>query len=351
MSTDSSPRAPPTSPDRGQAALHAEAVGTLAQLEQLEPAWWRLWTAAHGSPFQSPAWLLPWWRHIGEGSLATVAIRDSASGELVALAPLYVYTAPGTGRRHLFPLGIATTDRLDVLVRPGWEAPAGEALVAQLTAHAQAWDVLEAPQLAENAALLRLPWPAGWRCKRTDCDPNPVLPLPGCVPAGMARALRYSRRHAERQASVEYQQARGVDVPAMLETLVDLHARRWAERHQVGVLSDPRVLAAHREAAPLLDRAGLLRLLALRLDGRVAAALYALADPPGWPRRRWSFYIAGFDPDRASLSPGSLIVGYAIDLAQDDGASVFDFLRGAETYKRRWGAVGQRMLALRVRPG
>jgi CelD/BcsL family acetyltransferase involved in cellulose biosynthesis len=348
MPTAGLPHAPPKLPEPQRSPLQVEAITTLAALAQLEPAWWRLWTAARGSPFQSPAWLLPWWKHIGQGQLAGVAVHDTVTGELVALAPLYVYTDAATGRRHLFPLGVATSDRLDVLVRPGWEAAGGEALVAQFAVQAESWDVLEAPQLAEGAALSRLPWPATWRRELEDSDPNPVLPLPGCVPAGMVRALRYARRQAERATTVAYEQVQGDGVPAMLETLAHLHARRWAERDQPGVLSDPRVLAAHREAAPLLDGAGLLRLLALRLDGEVAAVLYALADPAGWPRRRWSFYIAGFDPARAALSPGSLLIGHAIDQAQAEGAMVFDFLRGAEAYKRRWGAVDQRMVALRV---
>jgi len=45
---------------------------------------------------------------------------------------------------------------------------------------------------------------------------------------------------------------------------------------------------------------------------------------------------------------GRALVGRAIELAVDEGASCFDFLRGAEPYKYRWGARDQAMGALKV---
>jgi len=43
--------------------LEVEEVTTSAEVEALAPAWDDLWRRAPGAtPFQSPAWLLPWWR-------------------------------------------------------------------------------------------------------------------------------------------------------------------------------------------------------------------------------------------------------------------------------------------------
>jgi CelD/BcsL family acetyltransferase involved in cellulose biosynthesis len=94
-----------------------------------------------------------------------------------------------------------------------------------------------------------------------------------------------------------------------------------------------------------------LRLHALRLDGAVIAALYALADRPGRGDRRVYFYLGGFDPDRAALSPGALLVGHAIEAAVREGAVAFDFLRGQEAYKRRWGARDTPTYCRRLRHG
>jgi CelD/BcsL family acetyltransferase involved in cellulose biosynthesis len=105
-----------------QGAALAQDITTLHALERLVPEWEKLYAQApHATPFQSPHWLMPWWKHLGRGTLATIAVRCVATGELVALAPLYVHVDPCTGMRQLFPIGIATSDYLDVLVRPSWE--------------------------------------------------------------------------------------------------------------------------------------------------------------------------------------------------------------------------------------
>src|SRR4051794_26352107 len=99
-------RAAAMPPDGG--TLRAEEIATTAALEDLRPEWERLWAQVPGTtPFQTPDWLIPWWRHIGEGVLLTLALRDGA-GALIGLLPFYVYASPGTGERSLFPLGIAT---------------------------------------------------------------------------------------------------------------------------------------------------------------------------------------------------------------------------------------------------
>jgi CelD/BcsL family acetyltransferase involved in cellulose biosynthesis len=326
-----------------------EPVATLPELQRLAPEWQRLWSASRASPFQSPAWLLPWWKHVGEGELASVALRRADTGRLVGFAPLYIHTDPGSRCRHLFPLGIATTDRLDILALPGWTAAVGSALGPHLADRGDTWDVFEAPQLADGAALLAVSWPRGFRPEVSEAEPNPVLPLPAALPANMAQNVAYYRRRAARAGEVVYERAEARSLADTLGTLDRLHARRWAGRQLPGVLREPGVLDWHREAAPHLLAAGLLRLLSLRIAGRAVAVLYLLADATDVPGRRWSYYIGGFDPEAASLSPGTLLVAHAIEQAQAEGAAVFDFLRGAEPYKQRWGALNQPMATLRVR--
>ena len=344
----SSPVLSPGPPEAVAAGVEAVAVSTPPALERIAPEWERLWSAAHGSVFQSPAWLLPWWKHIGQGTLACVALRSGDDGALVGFAPLYVHTAPTTGRRHLFPLGIATTDRLDILVLPAWRAAVARALVGHLVASEDSWDLFEAPQLADGAALLTLRWPQGWRCEFVESEATFVLPLPAAVPRAMAQNLAYCRRRAAREGEARCELADAQSLPDWLDTLARLHARRWSLRDQPGVLSAAGVLDWHREAAPRLLAAGLLRPLRLRIAGRTVAALYVLADARAVPHRRWSYYIGGFDPGAASLSPGTLLVGHAIEQARAEGAAVFDFLRGAEPYKLRWGAAPQPMATLRA---
>jgi CelD/BcsL family acetyltransferase involved in cellulose biosynthesis len=340
------------------AAACAEEVTTLAALETLRPEWERLWARApRATPFQSPQWLLPWWKHVARGTLATIAVRCNTSGELVALAPLYVYADTATGRRHLFPIGIATTDDLDMLIAPRWEQRALRCVAAHLARRDSAWDVFEAPQLRHGAALLQLAPPAGWRRELLVCEPNPVLKLSGAnadgtlpVPRRMAENIRFCRRRIERAGKVSYELGDARTLPDFMDALARLHARRWSERGLPGVLADAAVLAAHAEAAPLLQAAGLLRLYGLRLDADLIAVLYCITDTAVAHERRCYYYLGGFDPQRSAFSPGTLLIAHAIEQARAEGGAAFDFLRGAEPYKYRWGAEDQPMFTLRLRP-
>jgi CelD/BcsL family acetyltransferase involved in cellulose biosynthesis len=50
-------------------------------------------------------------------------------------------------------------------------------------------------------------------------------------------------------------------------------------------------------------------------------------------------YLTGFDPTYEFESPGTIVVGYAIETAVREAAREFHFLRGREAYKYHWGAV------------
>ncbi|RVA71657.1 glycosyl transferase, partial [Mesorhizobium sp. M7A.F.Ca.US.006.04.2.1] len=57
-----------------KAVLRCEIIGDPAQFDALTPHWWKLWQQSpSATPFQSPAWLVPWWHAFAPGELATVA--------------------------------------------------------------------------------------------------------------------------------------------------------------------------------------------------------------------------------------------------------------------------------------
>ena len=70
-----------------------------------------------------------------------------------------------------------------------------------------------------------------------------------------------------------------------------------------------------------------------RLDGALVGGLYGFLDG-----ERVHYYQSGWDPELERSSLGSILIGEAIDLALERGARTFDFLRGDEPYKLRFGA-------------
>ncbi len=62
--------------------MHLQEITATRQLEALGPEWSALWERCVGAtPFQTPEWLLPWWRSLGRGELRGVALRQG--GRLV----------------------------------------------------------------------------------------------------------------------------------------------------------------------------------------------------------------------------------------------------------------------------
>jgi Acetyltransferase (GNAT) domain len=226
--------------------------------------------------------------------------------------------------------GAGTSDWLDGLCEPGLDAAD---LAPALAALGEPLDLF---QLPPNSALLCAPLPPGWRDRRGEAECCPALDLPARIPARMRQNIRYYRRRAE-AAGIKAPERAGAEA---IEVLAALHTRRWSRRDEPGIFADPRLLAWQRAALAGLDGRGLLRLHVLRREGRIVAALVVLA-----AKRRAFYFIGGFDPDLAPLGLGTVLVGHAIAQAEREGCVSFDFLRGREPYKYRWGATDRPALA------
>ena len=67
--------------------------------------------------------------------------------------------------------------------------------------------------------------------------------------------------------------------------------------------------------------------------GPIVGVLYGF-----WWQDTFAAYQSGWDPSFARHSMGSVLVLHALERAADEGARTFDFLRGREPYKYRFGA-------------
>jgi CelD/BcsL family acetyltransferase involved in cellulose biosynthesis len=236
-------------------------------------------------------------------------------------------------------MGGGISDYQDGLFASGYEAAAAAQVMDWLNRmRREGCSYCRFEQLPEFSPLVSVPSPALWSDELQTGDVCPVLRLnggdiAGSIPTAQMAKLRYYRRRAEQRGSVSFQMADESNWPELLEDLLELHGRLWNRRGQSGVLADTAVARFHHAVAPELLRAGLLRLYRMVIDGRAVASLYLLMH-----RLRACYYIGGFDPEFGDLSPGTLLIGHAIEHAMADGAIGFDFLRGREGYKYFWGA-------------
>ena len=145
---------------------------------------------------------------------------------------------------------------------------------------------------------------------------------------------RYPRR-LEKQFEVKYELAQTPDqVDEFWQQLVELHGKRWRARGQTGVLALPSRRRFHRQICHRFLERDWLRLWRLKCDGRPTCVLLSYF----WGGKYW-FFIGGFEPDLMRWSVGTCLFSRVFREAIGEGATEFDFLRGAEDYKYRFGAV------------
>jgi CelD/BcsL family acetyltransferase involved in cellulose biosynthesis len=304
------------------------------EFASLENAWWDLWRRTpSATPFQSPAWLLPWWTAFRPGQL--FAITCMHAQRLVGFAPFYLQDG-GPGRRIL-PIGISLSDYLDVLVDPEWQAPVRGAFVNEMARQRPRWDEWNFEELRPEAAALELFCPEGCYAASDQQSACPVLPLVAGealkhVPSRKRRKLQMSRNRLSRYRAEIFEPLNSRS-REFLRDLFRLHTARWQGRGEDGVFADQPVRAFHEASAPKLLAAGVLRLYGILIGSRLIGAYY------GFVHRNAAFaYLTGFNPAFAFGSPGTALVGHAIEEACREGACEFHFLRGREDYKYTWGA-------------
>ncbi|MGZ7079556.1 MAG: GNAT family N-acetyltransferase [Thermoanaerobaculia bacterium] len=315
--------------------MEVEVIEQTDRLEAISEEWDDLWRRdPNSTPFQSPHWLLPWWRTFGTDRLFTIGGREN--GSLEAMAPLYILSDEESGETLGIFLGTGITDYLDVLLAPGASM---EAIVDVMTRNdtCAMWDL---QQLRPVSPLLRATPPDGWSESSDEQDACPVLRIDGAgddlqnlLSTHSRKKLRYYRRSLEREGALSFEQPSAESLETFMTALFDLHAARWQQKNMPGMLADEFIQRFHRDVARRMLVAGALRLHAMRLGDRIVAVFYGVAH-----QGSVYYYLSGYDPAYEKASIGSVIVAHALEQAVREGAHTFDFLRGAEEYKYAWGA-------------
>lgn len=311
--------------------MEIREVGDLGALSgELAEGWRRLaQVSGRATPFQTFEWLAAWRAGVGRGGkLVVLELRERA--ETVGIAPFVsrgkVWTLAGQGG----------SDYLDLLSAPGRENEVCAALGAWLDAHKSRWAWLDLQQVRPGAAIESLPGVEAWPGET--CPYLPLEPTWEDQRKAFGKKLRgnlgYYERALEKAHSLVLRLATPETLDADMDAFFLLHQKRWRGRWMPGAFASERAREFHRAAARNLLDAGMLRLHLLELDGVVQAAIYCFH-----LGARTCYYLGGFEPTLARLSLGTVLTGRAIRHAiEADGAREFDFLRGDEPYKYKWGA-------------
>lgn len=342
--------------------LSTRWIATAEDLRPLEAEWdGFLSDSTADTLFLTFDWLSAWWESFGEGrDLRILVVRREEDGLLVGAAPLVL----GRGRwlgllpmreMSLIGAGIAAADHLDFPLRRGFEAVAGRALWERLSADRSDWDVLRLDGFSDTSPMLGV---FGETARFFSTNTCRFMSLPETweaylqtLPSKRRRRIGWRRRRLEKEFP-DAVQFRTVTAPGDLDGAMDslfrLHQEVQTGRGNPGSFAGDTMRDFHRAVARRLLKAGRLRLHLITVDGEDIAAIYCFRHGDAL-----SFYSTGFAGAWDRHNPGRQVMAFSMESAIDEGAGVYDFLRGDESYKEAFEGEARLDLNLRValRPG
>ena len=311
-------------------------------------------------PFLRAEYQQAWWAERGggewpEAELLVVTARGD-DGALVGIAPLF-QAKNRQGRPALLLIGsIEISDYLDLVVAREQVDAFCSGLLDRLSgADVPVWEVLDfynipAPS-PTRAALGRAAGAHGWAAGEQLLMPVPAITLPADWETYLAtmvekkerqeirRKLRRSEGGEDQVTWTMIDSLEGHDLSAETEAFLTL----MAHNADKAAFLTPAMRQEFHRVARAAAESGWLRLAFLLVNGQKAAA-YLTFDYGN----RLYIYNSAIDPRFNTFSPGWVLLAYLLRWAIENKRAAFDFLRGEEDYKFRFGAVAGKIYRLQV---
>ncbi len=306
------------------------------------------------NPFLRYEYQRVWWEHRGGGEwkqagLVLVSAREDE--KLAGIAPLFI--SEFDGQSALLLIGsIEISDYLDLIVSADHHAGFVSGLLDFLAASlADSWRGLDWYNLPDSsptlAALKAESTHRGWTHHEEMYRPTPRIALNGDFDEYLGRVEKKQRHEIRRKVRRAQESGRGVRwfISDMSDPEVEIDAFLGLMEHdqgKAGFLHEP-MRAQMRAVIRAAHENGWLWLAFLEADGQRIAA-YLNFD---YNNKLWG-YNAGVNRDFMDLSPGWVLLSYVLQWACENKRTEFDFMRGDEEYKYRFGAVNQYVMRAKI---
>jgi len=331
---------------------------------EIDPESWNnlLDEAITDVPFLRNEYQRAWWEGRGgdewqRTELVLISAREN--DRLIGIAPLFL--TEHEGQTALMLVGsIEISDYLDLIVRPV-DLPrfvkglldhiATEDFLQTGSGAASAWGALDwynLPNSSPTLTVLRDECARrGWTFLHEVYRPTPYISIPddfGTYLAGVEKKQRHEIRRKLRRATesgmVRFSIVDGsADIEAELRAFFDLMVQ---DPHKAGFLHP----AMRAQMTSILHRAhewGYLWLAFLEVDGAKTAASLNF----DYKGKLWG-YNSGVGSGHKELSPGWVLLANVIQWCCENNRYEFDFMRGDEEYKYRFGAVNRYVMRAKV---
>jgi CelD/BcsL family acetyltransferase involved in cellulose biosynthesis len=274
---------------------------------------------------------------------------------MVGIAPLFS-AKNRDGIPALLLLGsIEISDYLDIITRPV-DLPAFVPGLFDYLSSSKvslpAWSTLDLHNLFETSPTLPVMKTEaklrGWDFLQQQTYHAPSIRLPGDFETylcGIDKKQRHEIRRKMRRADESGNELHWYIVtdPAKLDDEVDAFLAMMAEEPtKAKFLTDSMTNQIHLSCRAAFEN-GWLQLAFLEVMGKKAAG-YLNFD---YLNHIW-VYNSGLDRSYLELSPGWVLLGYLLQWANENKRASFDFMRGDEAYKYRFGAVDKFLVRVKV---
>jgi CelD/BcsL family acetyltransferase involved in cellulose biosynthesis len=329
-----------------------------AEMDGLGAEWNALLAeSASHVPFLRHDYLRIWYKTLGGGEwqlgeLAIVVARDK--GRLAGIAPFFL-TRNREGEPALMLLGsIEISDYLDLIVREA-DTQAFVSGLLDFLEHADLpeWHLLDLYNILDSSstldALEKAAAARGWIFSQYQLQHSPYIDLPGdweTYLAGIDKKQRHEirrklRRIEESPFPVSWYI---VQDDANLDAEIDDFLRLMINDAEKAGFMTGDMHTTFIEMARCAFREKCLNLSFLEINGQKAAACFSF----DYLNRIW-LYNSGMDPQFMEYSPGWILTSYLLRWANENKREQFDFMRGNEDYKYRFGAVDRFVMRATLR--
>jgi CelD/BcsL family acetyltransferase involved in cellulose biosynthesis len=309
------------------------------------------------TPFSRYEYLCEWWNTLGGGewlrsNVKLILVSGKENDQLIGIAPLFI--ADYDSQRALMLLGsIEISDYLDLIVRAEDHARFLSGLLDFLgSSLADAWSALDWYNLPDSsptlAALKAESDKRGWTHHEEIYRPTPRIPLNGSFDEYLSRVekkqrheiRRKMRRAAESEKDVRFHVIDSTaDIESEMNSFFDLMVQDPNKEQFLHPEMREQMTVTIRNAFAR----GYLWLAFLEVDGSKAAASLNF----DYKNKLWG-YNSGVGREHMELSPGWVLLADVIQWCCENNRSEFDFMRGDEDYKYRFGGVNQFVMRVKL---
>ena len=307
------------------------------------------------SPFLRYEYQRVWWEHRGGGEwqnsqLILITARDGE--KLIGIAPLFI--AEYENKPSLLLNGsIEISDYLDVIVRPADHAAFLSGLLDFLASNlAGNWSSLDWYNLPDDSPTLTALKAEGekrsWAHLEEVYRPTPRIALNNDFEEYLSRVekkqrheiRRKMRRAAESELNVRFTIVeQTADIDPELDTFFELMVQDANKANFLHPGMREQMTAVLRSA----HEHGYLWLGFLEINGVKTAASLNF----DYNNKLWG-YNSGVSRAHMELSPGWVLLSHTIQWCCENKRSEFDFMRGDEEYKYRFGGVNRFVMRVRL---